>query len=90
MNDNAIEPPAMGAPWVSHDRNVFVGTIIVGEVNPFGLYVGPKVMIAKTVRPLVIAVGFHHFPEAKRVVGHRRSRHSVLSAHFATQFFGSR
>jgi hypothetical protein len=23
MNDNAIEALAMGAPWMSHDRNVF-------------------------------------------------------------------
>jgi hypothetical protein len=70
---------AMAACWVRDDRHVFVGAIPVGEVNPFGLLIGPKVVVAKIVSPLVIAAGFHRFPEAKRIVRRGRSRHLVLS-----------
>jgi hypothetical protein len=80
----------MGAPW---DVFVAVGAIVIGEVNPFGLQVGPKLVVAKIVRPPVIAAGFHCFLEAKRIVGRRRSRHLVVTLvsgrNFATQCFGS-
>jgi hypothetical protein len=81
---------AMGTRWVRDDRHVFVGAIPVGEVNPFGLLIGPRVVVAKIVSPLVIAARFSRFPKAKRIAGRRRARHLVLSSHFRGHGFSAR